>query len=117
MSLEKKEAFIDVLVIAMYVDGHLGGKEDKNLHGLLKELGFTEEAERNRFLDVAIGRTRRQMASEETLENYLKKLHKILNSELEKNSLIQAVNDLFVTDGKVATSELKYLDLVKKVFS
>ena len=55
-SATQNHAFLDLLILAMYADGHLSSPEDDELQNLLVVMGFTEEAARRREFDQAVTR-------------------------------------------------------------
>ena len=57
-SASQKRAFFDLLILAMYADGHLTTIEDGQLQPLLVAMGFAEEPDRQREFDAAVTRMR-----------------------------------------------------------
>ena len=62
-SKTQKQALFDLLILAMYVDGHLTTFEDEQLQQLLACMGFTEEPARQREFDAAVTRIRPSIES------------------------------------------------------
>jgi hypothetical protein len=57
-SADQYQALFDLLVLAMYADGHLTTVEDEQLQKLLTAMGHTEESDRQREFDAAVTRMR-----------------------------------------------------------
>ena len=57
-SAAQQGALFDLLVLAMYADGHSTTFEEKQLQELLAAMGFTEKLERQREFDAAVTRSR-----------------------------------------------------------
>ena len=57
-SAAQQQALFDLLILAMYADGHLTTFEDVQLQQLLASMGFTEESDRQREFDAAVTRIR-----------------------------------------------------------
>lgn len=57
-SAAQQRALFDLLILAMYADGHLTTFEDEQLQKLLAAMGFTEEIDRQREFDAAVTRIR-----------------------------------------------------------
>ena len=57
-STAQQRALLDLLVLAMYADGHLTTIEDEQLQKLLTAFGHTEEFDRQREFDAAVTRMR-----------------------------------------------------------
>ena len=57
-STAQQWALFDLLILAMYADGHLTTFEDEQLQKLLATMGFTDEIDRQREFDAAIARIR-----------------------------------------------------------
>ena len=54
----QRQAVIDLLILAMYADGHLDLGENARLQRLLTSMGVDTEYDRDRLLDEAITRLR-----------------------------------------------------------
>jgi hypothetical protein len=54
----QRQALIDLLILAMYADGHLDLGEDARLQRLLASMGVETEYDRDKWLDDAITRLR-----------------------------------------------------------
>jgi len=65
-SAAQQRAFLDLLILAMYADGHLTTYEDEQLQSLLAGMGFTEELARQREFDAAVTRIRPMLKDIET---------------------------------------------------
>jgi hypothetical protein len=57
-SATQHQALFDLLILAMYADGHVTTFEDKQLQGLLAAMGFTQKTDRQREFDAAVARIR-----------------------------------------------------------
>ena len=55
-STTQQRALFDLLILAMYADGHLTSVEDVQLKEMLMAMGFAEEPDRQREFDAALGR-------------------------------------------------------------
>ena len=55
-SATQKQALFDLLILAMYADGHLSSVEDEHLQKLLEAMGFVDEIDRQREFDAAVTR-------------------------------------------------------------
>ena len=54
----QRRALFDLLILAMYADGHLTTVADEQIEQLLVAMGFTEESDRQREFDAAVTRMR-----------------------------------------------------------
>ena len=54
----QQQALFELLILAMYADGHLTTIEDEQLQKLLIAMGHTEESDRQRAFDAAVTRMR-----------------------------------------------------------
>ena len=57
-SVSQQHALFDLLILAMYADGHLTTFEDEQLQTILASMGFIEEMDRQREFDQAVTRMR-----------------------------------------------------------
>jgi nicotinamide mononucleotide adenylyltransferase len=54
----QQQALFELLILAMYADGHLTAIEDEQLQKLLTAMGHAEESDRQREFDAAVTRVR-----------------------------------------------------------
>jgi hypothetical protein len=54
----QQQTFLDLLVLAMFADGHLTTAEDGQLKDLMIGMGFSEKADRQREFDASVARMR-----------------------------------------------------------
>jgi hypothetical protein len=59
----QQQALFDLLILAMYADGHLSSGEDKQLQKVLAGMGFVDEIDRQREFDAAVTRIRPALQS------------------------------------------------------
>jgi len=59
----QQRALFDLLILAMYADGHLSSAKDEQLQKLLAGMGFVEEPARQREFDAAVTRIRPSIQS------------------------------------------------------
>lgn len=57
-STTQKQALFELLILAMYADGHLSSVEDEHLQKLLASMGFVDDVDRQREFDAAVTRIR-----------------------------------------------------------
>jgi hypothetical protein len=57
-SASQQRALFDLLILAMYADGHLTTVEDVQLQELLTAMGFTEKSDRQGEFDMTVTRMR-----------------------------------------------------------
>ncbi len=55
-STTQQRSLFDLLILAMYADGHLTSVEDAQLKSMLLAMGFAEEPDRQREFDAAVAR-------------------------------------------------------------
>ena len=55
-SATQQRALFDLLILAMYADGHLTSVKDVQLKEMLMAMGFAEEPDRLRVFDAAVAR-------------------------------------------------------------
>ena len=66
----QQRAFLDLLILTMYADGHLTTYEDEQLQKLLAAMGFTDEIDRQREFDAAVTRIRPRLKDIDTAKSH-----------------------------------------------
>ncbi|MDB6023243.1 MAG: hypothetical protein JWQ04_3100 [Pedosphaera sp.] len=57
---QQNQALLDLLVLAMYMDGNLAQVEEARVQQLLAAMGFASDYDRNREFDASVTRVRRK---------------------------------------------------------
>jgi uncharacterized tellurite resistance protein B-like protein len=121
MNLEKfdqrqQQALLDLLVLAMYADGHLATAEDERIEQVLTAMGFETEYDHQREFDAAVTRVRQHAINPETVRGEISRLAERFPEAAERNEVFESLNELVGTDNEVARSEINFLSLVAEVF-
>ncbi len=104
-STAQKEAFFDLLILAMYADGHLTTFEDELLQQLLAGMGFTEEPARQREFDAAVTRIRPSIESIYKAKELALGLAEAFTDRRQQQQVFGAVLKIMSSDFNVSTWE------------
>jgi len=113
---EQNQALLDLLVLAMYLDGNLAQVEEARLQQLLTAMGFETEYDRNRELDASVTRVRRQSQTPAAVKDCAKKLAASFTTREHQQRVFDLLNHLTALDGNVSSEENEFLSTIKATF-
>lgn len=112
-SQEQTQAVLDLMVLAMYADGHLALAEDVRLQRFLTVMGFETDYDRQRQLDDSITRVRQHTVTAETAHQQVVQLARLFATHEHKQQLCELLEDMAASDGQVALPENQFLSSLK----
>ena len=101
----QKQALFDLLILAMYADGHLSTFEDVVLKKLLESMGFADEIDQHREFDAAVTRIRPMLKSLHTAKQHALLLADGFTARTQQIQALTAVHDIMSSDFNVSTWE------------
>jgi len=104
-SITQREAFLDLIILAMYADGHLSSVEEEHLQKLLAAMGFVDEIDRAREIDGAVTRIRPNIQSIHKAKELALKLANAFKNRSQQVKVFAAVEQLMTSDNNVSTWE------------
>ena len=104
-SASQQRALFDLLILAMYADGHLTSVEDEHLQKLLVAFGYTEDFDRQRELDAAVTRTRPFLQSIQKAKDQALLLAEAFTSRSQQKQVYTAVQQIMTADKNVSSWE------------
>jgi hypothetical protein len=104
-SASQQGALFDLLVLAMYADGHLTTVEDEQLQQLLTAMGHTEESDRQREFDAAVTRMRPFVQSIQKAKDQAILLVEAFTTRNQQKQVYAAVQQIMTTDTHVSSWE------------
>ncbi len=104
-STAQQQAFLDLLILAMYADGNLSAVEDERLQKLLKAMGHVDEIDRQREFDAAVTRTRPFVESIQRAKDQTLLLIKAFTTRRQHQQVFTAVEGFMTSDGHVSSWE------------
>ena len=104
-SASQKQALFDLLILAMYADGHLTSFEDQKLQQVLAAMGFTDEIDRHREFDAAVTRIRPSIQSIHKAKELALGLAEVFTGRKQQKQVYAAVEQLMTSDNNVSTWE------------
>jgi hypothetical protein len=107
-------ALLDLLVLAMYADGHLALAEDARLKDLLSAMGWKTAHERNQQLDAAVTRVRQSSLTADTAAAHAARLAQSFTTQQQRRQVYDLLEDLMSRDRQVAPQENNFLSAVNK---
>ena len=100
-STAQQRALFDLLILAMYADGHLTTFEDKQLQELLAAMGFTTEPDRQREFDGAVTRIKPSIQSVWKAKELVLSLAGAFTERSEQKQVFSAVEQIMTFDNHV----------------
>jgi len=104
-SAPQQRALFDLLILAMYADGHLTTVEDEQLQKLLVAFGYTEDFDRQREFDAAVTRMRPFIQSLQKAKERVLSLAGAFTTRSQQKQVYAAVQQLMTTDKHVSSWE------------
>jgi len=105
----QQRALLELLVLAMYADGHLTTIEDEQLQKLLTAFGHTEEFDRQREFDAAVTRMRPFAQSIQKAKEQALLLADAFTTRSQQKQVYGAVQQIMTSDQHVSSWESSLL--------
>ena len=115
-SATQKQALFDLLILAMYADGHLSSFEDEQLQKLLAGMGFVEEIDRQREFDAAVTRIRPALQSIYKAKELALGLADEFTLRPQQKLVFAAVEKIMTFDNNISTWENTLLSELRMKF-
>ncbi|MBI2928273.1 MAG: TerB family tellurite resistance protein [Verrucomicrobia bacterium] len=112
---QERPAFLDLLVLAMYADGHLASAEAERVQRTLASFGLETDDERNRLLDAAVTRVRQNAGTREEARSLAVRLAGTFASPDAKQAVYHALAELIASDSSVSEAEKGFLSVIREV--
>ena len=112
----QQQALFDLLILAMYADGHLTSFEDEELQKLLAAMGFTDEIDRRREFDVAVTRIRPSVQSIYKAKELALGLADEFTIRSQQKQVFAAVEQIMTFDNNISTWENTLLSELRMKF-
>ena len=109
-------ALFDLLILAMYADGHLTTVEDEHLQKLLTAMGHLEESDRQREFDAAVTRMRPLIQSIQKANTEALRLAEAFTDRSQQKRVYEAVGQIMTTDQHVSNWESTLLMELRMAF-
>ncbi|MEI6077848.1 MAG: hypothetical protein WCS94_19860 [Verrucomicrobiota bacterium] len=115
-STAQQHALFDLLVLAMYADGHLSTVENAQLNQLLIAMGHSEEPDRQREFDAAVTRIRPHLQSIYQAKQAAMSLADRFTNRAQRKQVFAAVEQIMTYDRHVSTWENTLLSELRLKF-
>ena len=112
----QREALLDLLVLSMYLDRHLGSGEDERVKRLLVAMGCETPYDRQRQFDAAVTRVRQYAESHDVARARAAKLGRVFTRREQCRQVCALLEDLVSCDGDVTPDEKRFLDELRDAF-
>ena len=113
---QQLQALLDLVVLAMYADGHLAAVEDARVQRLLAAMGYDSEYDRGKHYDAAVSRVSRHSQTAAAARAHAATLAQSFTTREQRRQAHDVLNDLVTSDSQVAPQESSYLAIVSEVF-
>jgi nicotinamide mononucleotide adenylyltransferase len=112
----QRQALFDLLILALYQDGHQTTVEDPLLQQLLTAMGHTDDSDRQRELDGAVSRVRPFLQSIAKAKAQAVLLASAFTVRSQQKKVYAAVQQIMRTDKHVSSWESTLLSELRLVF-
>jgi len=116
LSEGQREALLDLVMLAMYADGHLTSVEDARVERLLSSMGYTEVYDQQRQFDNSVTRVRQYSESPERALAQAATLAKTFVSREHRRLIYALLEELISSDAHITAVESKFLETVRAMF-
>jgi hypothetical protein len=113
---EQQQALFEMLILAMYADGHLTTFEDEQLQKLLAGMGYNDELDRQREFDAAVTKIRPSIQSIHKAKTLALSLADAFTSRPQQKQVFAAVEQIMTFDKHVSTWESTLLSELRSKF-
>ena len=111
---QQRRALLDILILAMYADGHLDLGEDARLQRLLTAMGVETEYDRDRELDESITRLREYSQNPRVARDRAVQLARSFTDPEQCRGVYQLVEQQVNSDTKVVPAEHEFLSAIRQ---
>jgi uncharacterized tellurite resistance protein B-like protein len=111
----QRQALLDLVVLAVYADGHVASGEDERVRRLLDGMGVVSDYERNRLFDASVTRVRQHVKTAETVRAHAVDLARNFATTEHRGEVEGIVDDVLASDSQVAPEEAQFATIVKAV--
>jgi hypothetical protein len=105
-STPQQQALFELLILAMYADGHLTTFEDEQLQKMLYAMGHTAEFDRQREFDTVVTRIRPFVQSIEKAKERALWLAGAFTTPRQHLQVLEAVEGVITSDGQISPWEI-----------
>jgi len=110
----QRKALLDILILAMYADGHLDLGEDARLERLLASMGVETEYDRDRVLDDSITRLRTYSQNPQLARTHAVQLAQSFTDPEQCRGLYQLIEQQVNSDTSVVPAEHEFLSAMRQ---
>jgi hypothetical protein len=112
----QQQALLDLLVLAMYADGHLTSAEDQSVQRVLTAMGFESEYDHQRQFDASVTRVRQHSQSAEAAEAHAVELARNFTTDAHRRRVYDLLDGLMGSDSRVSGEERRFLSVIGGIF-
>jgi hypothetical protein len=110
----QRKALLDILILAMYADGHLDLGEDARLERLLASMGVETEYDRDRVLDDSITRLRTYSQNPQVARTHAVQLAQSFTDPEQCRGVYQLIEQQVNSDSSVVPAEHEFLSAMRQ---
>jgi hypothetical protein len=110
----QQQALLDLVMLAMYSDGHLAAAEDERVQRLLTAMGFATEHDRNKQYDTSVSRVSRHSSTAAAVKTHAVALAKNFATREQQRRVHDVLDDLIGSDSHISTQENAFLSVVRE---
>jgi hypothetical protein len=112
----QRKALLDLLILAMYADGHLASVEDARVDRLLTAMGYTDAYDRQQQCDASVTRVRQHADTAERIRAHGAALAKSFTTRGQCRTVYALLEELISSDTHIAAVESQFLEMIRGLF-
>lgn len=110
----QKQALLDLVMLAIYADGHLASVENERVHSLLGSMGFVNRFDRDKHYDASVSRVSRHSQNAESARAHAVALAKSFSTREQRKKVQEILDEVVITDSHVSMQENSLLSVVSE---
>ncbi len=112
----QRQGLLDLLVITMYLDRHLGADEDARVRRLLVAMGAENPYDRERLFKDSVNRVRPHADNPDMVKRHAVKLGRLFKTQSQCRQVCALLEELIACDGEVTPVEKEFMDTLRDAF-
>lgn len=115
-SSEQVDSLLELLILGMYVDGHLADAEDQTIKEFAREAGLRKGYTTEQAIDRAVAAVREVPRDEAGLRAAVERIARVMDEEDVRGAAAEALAAIHTSDANDSLSEVRFHQIVQDVF-
>jgi uncharacterized tellurite resistance protein B-like protein len=112
----QRQALLDLVMLAMYADGHLTSVEDARVDRLLTTMGYTDPYDRQQQFDSSVTRIRQHAEVPERARAHAAVLAQTFTARAQRREVYALLEEVITSDAHITAGESQFLEVIREQF-